>query len=102
MNGQLHPVYVDGPLAGQDFPVDSAGSGAVYALQWEPLNPGDPGSTVARPVIYNLRQYAIFGRIIWVGTLKNWPDEPSDDDLAEHLLSNGAKAARCITGVVQT
>lgn len=97
MSEKIHPVYVDGPLAGQDFPMPAT-CAAVYALDYGPAGPppfADPRFDVPEVanVTYSLRRYAIFGRIVCIGTLKDWPDEPSADDLAEYLLSDAAKKA---------
>jgi hypothetical protein len=91
---QLHPLYVDGPLAGQDFPVDSATlAGGVYAIEWPKGGSPSLARQDARNVHYHFRQYGISGHVIWVGTLVAPPQDPDWDDMAEHLLSEGAKRA---------
>jgi len=94
MSEQLHPVYVDGPLAGQDFPVNAARAGhGVEALECPEGGSPSLAPQDVRVAHYYLRQYGISGHVIWVGTLKAPPQDPDWDDMAEHLLSERAKRA---------
>ena len=85
----MHPVYVDGPLRGQDFAVDGR-SVSVQAIDYDENTLTVSVVVSSRMVNYRLRQYGIFGRIIWVGSLA---DEPRLEDLADLLLSPAAKTA---------
>lgn len=86
----IHPVYVDGPLKGQDFAVPSS-SRTVQAIDPD----GWPDSP-ARVVTYHLSQFAFRSRggtvALWVGC--SVPGEPDAEVLADLLLSDAAKAAR--------
>jgi hypothetical protein len=92
----IHPLYVDGPLKGQDFAVPG-GSRHVQAVDYggEPWN--YDVSLTGQVVTYHLRQFAFRSGggtvMLWVGCSQ--PGEPDADVLADLLLSDAAKAARC-------
>lgn len=77
MGSRRHPIYVDGPLEGQDFPADS--------LRVQAVDYGEPdvhsilsGSLVGDVVTYELRQFGFHcgGKAVsfWVGSCE--PGEP--------------------------
>jgi hypothetical protein len=74
--GRIHPIYVDGPLEGQDFPADRD-SPTVQALDYG----GRPwGLTLHADVVtYQLRQFAFHsggkGVSFWIGSCA--PGEPA-------------------------
>lgn len=93
----IHPVYVDGPLKGQDFAVP-ASSRHVQAIDPEDYRPALAGGDgLLHPVTYHLRKYGFHSGnsavMLWLGCSK--PGEPPADVLADLLLSDAAKAARC-------
>lgn len=87
----VHPVYVDGPLKGKDFPV-TAGTRYVQAI--DPDAPWD-GDLDDRIATYYLRKFVFCSggtsAGIWMGVSSG---EPPAEVLAELLLSDAAKAAR--------
>lgn len=87
----IHPVYVDGPLKGQDFAVPGS-SRSVQAVDPDGW-PDDP----ARIVTYHLRQFGFASGggtvLLWIGS--SAPGDPDAGVLADLLLSDAAKAARC-------
>jgi hypothetical protein len=97
----IHPVYVDGPLKGQDFPVGVACRYVNAAVS--PLSPvvatrfaqeQDRGPTMEM-VTYEVRRFALRGDdgdtfSIWVACLA----EPTAAELAEAILNDAAKAAK--------
>jgi hypothetical protein len=86
----IHPVYVDGPMKGRDYPLTGI-EGVVYAA-----DAAAPGSTTT----YTLRRFGFqFGFLSPDGIVKLWvassqPGEPDAEVLADLLLSDAAKAAR--------
>lgn len=81
----IHPVYVDGPLKGQDFPVAADAWLKVNYID----NEADPDEIVA----YTLRRFILGdGVALWLGVSE--PGEPDVEVLADLLLSDAAKAAR--------
>lgn len=73
MTGRRHPIYIDGPLEGQDFPADP-GVMCVQAIDY-----GKPdvhsilsGSLAGEVVTYELRQFGFHcgGKAVsfWVGS----------------------------------
>lgn len=88
MMGDVSPVYVDGPLAGQECPVAMSSHDRVIYAQ-DPAKPPD-----GPPVVYTLRQFGFGGAagsvVFWVASVQDTPDP---HDLAEHILSDQAKRA---------
>lgn len=85
---EVNPVYVDGPLAGQECPVQMSSHDRVIYAQ-DPAKPLD-----APPVVYTVRQFGFGGPrgtvAFWVASVETDPDPR---DLAEHILSDQAKRA---------
>jgi hypothetical protein len=93
----IHPVYVDGPLKGQDFPVPAA-SRHVQAVDPEDYRPALAGGDgLLHPVTYALQRFGFHSGgstvMLWLGCSE--PGEPDVAVLADLLLSDAAKAARC-------
>jgi hypothetical protein len=96
----IHPVYVDGPLKGQDFPVSEPWQRVQTVdpeVMWDGShNPGDPIDIDRAIVTYTLRRFGFHSGgeqvMIWLGV--SGPGEPDADVLADLLLSDAAKAAR--------
>jgi hypothetical protein len=100
MDELIHPVYVDGPLKGSDFPVqpDCRTVDAVVPLPvsvaalWHET----PAWDTTMPVVtYHIRRFALRGDdgdtfMIWVACLA----EPTSAELAEAILNDAAKAAK--------
>ncbi|HEV2175237.1 MAG TPA: hypothetical protein VGR71_16810 [Nitrospira sp.] len=83
-----HPLYIDGPLAGQDNPVDDNAI-SVYA--------GDPGELLdgGQPTRYNFTQYGFHSNgetVIFL--VAHLTEKPGAEALAEYALSDAAKRAR--------
>jgi len=76
VSSRIHPIYVDGPLEGQDFPADHY-SPYVQAIDYGPPD-GWSLSLTASIVTYQLRQFAFHtgGKAVsfWVGSCS--PGEP--------------------------
>jgi hypothetical protein len=95
----IHPVYVDGPLKGQDFPVSQSWQ-RVQAVDPEVLSCGNPDDRIDMDqaiVTYDLRTFGFHsagkGVSLWIGCSQ--AGEPDAEVLADLLLSDAAKAARC-------
>ena len=88
----IHPVYVDGPMKGQDFAVDEPFIG-VSAI--DPEDPVDEHGH-SKVVTYTLRKFGFLSGggafALWIATSE--PGEPDAEVLADLLLSDAAKAAR--------
>jgi hypothetical protein len=82
----IHPVYVDGPMKGRDYPLTGI-EGVVYAT-----DAAAPGSLVT----YHLRRFGFRpgaeAVTLWIASTSL--DEPDAGVLADLLLSDAAKAAR--------
>jgi hypothetical protein len=80
-----NPVFLDGPLAGQDFPVTQAviDDGQITVTPDSPLSAGQ--------VIYTISRIGVFGRVIVVASVAG--GIPSLALLFEHLVSDRARAA---------
>jgi len=97
----IHPVYVDGPLKGQDFPVTEP-CRQVQALDPEVMHIGDPDAEItgigmpSAIVTYTLQKFGFRSGdgtvMLWLGV--SGPGEPDAEVLADLLLSDAAKAAR--------
>lgn len=95
---EIHPVYVDGPLKGQDFPVSEPWM-KVQAVDPDVMfdgsrNPEDP---IDRAIVtYTLNKFGFRSGgksvMLWLATSE--PGEPDADVLCDLLLSDAAKAAR--------
>lgn len=73
---RIHPIYVDGPFQGEDFPAD-ANSRYVQAIDYGAPDVFSPSLT-ANIVTYQLRQFAFHsgGKAVsfWIGSCS--PGEP--------------------------
>ena len=94
----IHPVYVDGPLKGQDFPVSEPWM-RVQAVDPDVMLDGsrnDPVDMNRAIVTYTLQKFGFRSGgknvMLWLGV--SGPDEPDAEVLADLLLSDAAKAAR--------
>jgi hypothetical protein len=80
---RIRPVYVDGPLEGQEFDTDSA---FVNAVKY----PNDSGFPLADPamVTYQVREFGfhVGGKavLVWIGWCS--PDEPDAETVARALF----------------
>lgn len=100
MTGMIHPVYVDGPLKGTDFPVESSCRtvDAVVPLSVSIDALTDPVWDTTMPVVtYRLRRWGLRGDagdvfVIWVGCV----GEPTAAEVAEAILNDAAKAAKVV------
>ena len=88
-----HPVYVDGPLKGQDFPVENT---------WQSVQACESGSdpyfmaeSEIKLVVYTLRRFCFSsnGKAVLLLIGVSGPGEPDVGVLAEMLLSEAAKKA---------
>ena len=88
----IHPVYVDGPLKGKDFPV------AYDFLGVTAIDPDEPLDSNGLPNVttYTLRKFGLRSGdgivMLWLATAGL--GEPDAEVLADLLLSDAAKAAR--------
>jgi hypothetical protein len=96
----IHPVYVDGPLKGQDFPVSDSWQrvqtvdlDVMLDYAADPSSPIDPSRAI---VTYTLRKFAFHsgGNVAALWLACSEPGEPDAEVLADLLLSDAAKAAR--------
>ena len=96
----IQPVYVDGPLKGQDFPVDepwmrvqAVDPDVMLNPAADPSSPLDPSRAI---VTYTLQKFGFRSGdknvMLWLGV--SGPGEPDAEVLADLLLSDAAKAAR--------
>jgi hypothetical protein len=93
---EIRPVYVDGPLKGQDFPVRAASiSSGVNASDYGQDTLAGVGRAGSLPVVhYTLHRFGFRSGgsavLLWIG----WSaGEPAAEVLADLLLSDAAKAA---------
>jgi non-ribosomal peptide synthetase component F len=93
------PVFIDGPLKGERHRVGEralrsgllawpASSLSIADLTHDPGVPFMP-----EPVLYTFHQVAMFGRILWVGSVHPVISPAMDDAAFEMLTSDAAKAA---------
>lgn len=83
MSSRRHPVYVDGPLEGRDFPADSM---FVQAIDYDSYG-GTVWSMTADVVTYQLRQFGFHagGKAVsfWIGSCA--PGEPDAETVLRAL-----------------
>lgn len=79
----ISPIYADGPLKDRDCAVPGSA---------HPLLNGVEAIDGESRVHYRLRKFMIFGRGIWIASVKR-PDELTDAELFDVLISDRAKQA---------
>jgi len=86
----IHPVYVDGPLKGRDYPLPGD---MFHRVRYADDGTGEGART---DTVYTLQKFGFRSGngavVLWLGVSE--PGEPDAEVLADLLLSDAAKAAR--------
>ena len=91
---EVHPVYIDGPLKGGDYPLDSSvlWLGRMVAPSppyWWEDSEQDRDEDRVQPLRYIFNKFLLCGKIVIVASLHG----PRDEDVFEALASDAAKKA---------